>query len=202
MRKSFLKVNLMSLMSLTVTSSQTKKKTTGRFVSALRPLERSGFRPSLFPVKKTVLLLFFHFHCKVQKKQPCKYYNSGGCRDGHTCPYLHVCRYFLSGNCRYGSRCKLSHAVGERPSSGTSSRAQEDATASSKEMFQPLHPLSVSLRSGLVLRLSKTLFFCHSVTFASDLYILDALDQQTAKQQTFLPKVILIILKDFGDTTL
>ncbi|KAI3366716.1 hypothetical protein L3Q82_009390 [Scortum barcoo] len=41
--------------------------------------------------------------CQDFGKQPCKYYNSGGCRDGQRCSYLHVCKYALKGNCRYGS---------------------------------------------------------------------------------------------------
>ncbi|XP_036978405.1 uncharacterized protein si:ch211-244b2.4 [Acanthopagrus latus] len=36
-------------------------------------------------------------------REPCRYYNKGGCRDGARCSYLHVCRYALTGNCRYGT---------------------------------------------------------------------------------------------------
>ncbi|CAJ1054741.1 uncharacterized protein si:ch211-244b2.4 [Xyrichtys novacula] len=56
--------------------------------------------------------------------EPCKYYNSGGCRDGQRCRYLHVCKYALKGNCRYGSSCKLNHPRGGRVSSGAGSRAR------------------------------------------------------------------------------
>lgn len=43
--------------------------------------------------------------------QPCRYYNSGGCRDGSKCLYLHICKYALKGNCRNGSNCSLSHSI-------------------------------------------------------------------------------------------
>ncbi|XP_026182068.1 protein mono-ADP-ribosyltransferase PARP12 [Mastacembelus armatus] len=59
--------------------------------------------------------------CQTQVK-PCKFYNSGSCRDGDRCPNLHVCKYFLKGNCRYGSRCKLKHSRSEQvpdPSAST-----------------------------------------------------------------------------------
>uniref|UniRef100_A0A672GAS2 Uncharacterized LOC115404517 n=1 Tax=Salarias fasciatus TaxID=181472 RepID=A0A672GAS2_SALFA len=45
-------------------------------------------------------------------RQPCKFYNDGGCRDGSHCRYLHVCKFHLQGRCRYGNACKLSHSVG------------------------------------------------------------------------------------------
>nr|XP_046234779.1 zinc finger CCCH-type antiviral protein 1 [Scatophagus argus] len=56
--------------------------------------------------------------CQRRDRQPCKFYNKGGCRDDGRCSYLHVCKYALKGNCRYGSRCKLKHSTGARPSSG------------------------------------------------------------------------------------
>uniref|UniRef100_A0A3P9MXV0 Si:ch211-244b2.4 n=1 Tax=Poecilia reticulata TaxID=8081 RepID=A0A3P9MXV0_POERE len=46
---------------------------------------------------------------QIYTKQPCKYYNRGGCKNGASCSYLHVCKYFLTGSCRYGSSCKLNH---------------------------------------------------------------------------------------------
>ncbi|XP_074554478.1 uncharacterized protein LOC141810649 [Halichoeres trimaculatus] len=59
------------------------------------------------------------------QREPCKYYNSGGCRDGQRCQNLHVCKYALKGNCRYGSSCKLNHPGDGRPSSGGRARPQD-----------------------------------------------------------------------------
>lgn len=68
-------------------------------------------------------------------KEPCKYYNSGGCRDGSSCSYLHVCKYYLSGNCRYGSNCKLNHnRSGGRQSSGASSWASGESTSNNPKL--------------------------------------------------------------------
>uniref|UniRef100_UPI0037E79395 protein mono-ADP-ribosyltransferase PARP12 n=1 Tax=Semicossyphus pulcher TaxID=241346 RepID=UPI0037E79395 len=53
---------------------------------------------------------------QVSDTKPCKYYNSGGCRDGKRCLYLHVCKYALKGNCQYGSKCKLNHPRGRSSS--------------------------------------------------------------------------------------
>ncbi|XP_069489967.1 protein mono-ADP-ribosyltransferase PARP12-like [Ambystoma mexicanum] len=44
-----------------------------------------------------------------RRKQPCKYYNKGDCRNGAKCDYLHVCAYYFNGNCKYGKECKFSH---------------------------------------------------------------------------------------------
>lgn len=55
---------------------------------------------------------------KHYDRAPCKFYNSGGCRDGASCSYLHVCKYALKRNCRYGSKCKLNHSIGMMASSG------------------------------------------------------------------------------------
>ncbi|KAM9334754.1 uncharacterized protein ABDE67_021300 isoform 2-T2 [Symphorus nematophorus] len=56
-------------------------------------------------------------------KEPCRYYNSGGCRNGDRCSYSHVCKYALKGNCRYGSNCRLRHPRGRSSSSGACSRS-------------------------------------------------------------------------------
>ncbi|XP_068163110.1 protein mono-ADP-ribosyltransferase PARP12-like isoform X2 [Antennarius striatus] len=50
--------------------------------------------------------------------QACRFYNSGGCRDGPRCRYLHVCKYALRGKCRNGSKCKLNHNTGRGSSFG------------------------------------------------------------------------------------
>ncbi|MED6260726.1 hypothetical protein ATANTOWER_027357 [Ataeniobius toweri] len=67
-------------------------------------------------------------------KQPCKYYNRGGCKDGARCSYLHVCKYFLTGSCRYGSSCKLNHSVGGRRSAGASGRTEDQYAASNPQL--------------------------------------------------------------------
>ncbi|XP_022045831.2 uncharacterized protein si:ch211-244b2.4 isoform X2 [Acanthochromis polyacanthus] len=73
--------------------------------------------------------------CQVYAKEPCKYYNGGGCRDGSSCSYLHICKYYLNGNCHYGSSCKLNHNKnGGRRSSGASSRASDQSTSSSPKL--------------------------------------------------------------------
>ncbi|KAG7225692.1 hypothetical protein INR49_012278 [Caranx melampygus] len=60
--------------------------------------------------------------CQSNVREPCKYYNNGRCRDGDSCPYLHVCKYALKGNCKYGSSCKLNHPRAGRESSRGGSR--------------------------------------------------------------------------------
>ncbi|KAM7367176.1 hypothetical protein PAMP_015099 [Pampus punctatissimus] len=64
------------------------------------------------------------------QKEPCRYYNRGGCRSGSRCPYLHVCKYALKGNCRNGSDCKLKHPGGRRSSSPGSNRAVDRSASS------------------------------------------------------------------------
>ncbi|XP_035852170.1 uncharacterized protein si:ch211-244b2.4 isoform X1 [Sander lucioperca] len=72
--------------------------------------------------------------CQIQRKEPCKYYNKGSCRDGGRCPYLHICKYALTGSCRYGSKCKLNHPRGGRQSSGASDRASHRSTSSDPKL--------------------------------------------------------------------
>ncbi|XP_005810797.2 zinc finger CCCH-type antiviral protein 1-like [Xiphophorus maculatus] len=71
---------------------------------------------------------------QVCTKQPCKYYNRGGCKGGASCSYLHVCKYFLTGNCRYGSSCKLSHSLGGRRSSGECASSEDQSAASNPQL--------------------------------------------------------------------
>eukprot|EP00063_Salmo_salar_P088006 XP_014062841.1 PREDICTED: poly [ADP-ribose] polymerase 12-like [Salmo salar] len=47
--------------------------------------------------------------CQQDQEEPCRYYNSGCCRDGKRCHYRHVCKYALRGNRRYGAKCLLKH---------------------------------------------------------------------------------------------
>uniref|UniRef100_A0A3Q3A7T1 Si:ch211-244b2.4 n=1 Tax=Kryptolebias marmoratus TaxID=37003 RepID=A0A3Q3A7T1_KRYMA len=70
--------------------------------------------------------------CQLYSTQPCKYYNSGGCKKGSSCSYQHVCRYFLTGNCKYGANCKLKHGVDRRPSSGASGTPDGSAASNPK----------------------------------------------------------------------
>ncbi|XP_059182189.1 uncharacterized protein si:ch211-244b2.4 [Centropristis striata] len=72
--------------------------------------------------------------CQLYGKQPCKYYNGKGCRDGKKCPYLHVCQYALTGSCRYGDKCKLSHPGEGRGASGARSRASDRSTSSDPKL--------------------------------------------------------------------
>ncbi|XP_056223496.1 uncharacterized protein si:ch211-244b2.4 [Seriola aureovittata] len=67
--------------------------------------------------------------CQSIVKEPCKYYNSGRCRDGNRCRYRHVCKYALNGNCKYGSNCKLNHPSGGRDGSHAGSRASDKSTS-------------------------------------------------------------------------
>lgn len=77
----------------------------------------------------------FEADCQLYAKEPCKYYNSGGCRNGGRCSYLHACKYYLSGNCRYGSKCKLSHTVsGRRQSSGGSIRSLDQSSSNAPKL--------------------------------------------------------------------
>ncbi|KAM6961582.1 uncharacterized protein LKV04_020601 [Tautogolabrus adspersus] len=60
---------------------------------------------------------------QLNGREPCKFYNSGGCRDGKKCLYLHICKYALKGNCRYRSKCKLNHPRERSASSGARNRS-------------------------------------------------------------------------------
>lgn len=68
---------------------------------------RCVFRVYCYSLEHVLCVHVFQFHDTV----PCKFYNSGSCRDGNRCSYLHICKYALKGNCRYGSKCKLNHNV-------------------------------------------------------------------------------------------
>ncbi|KAF7669668.1 hypothetical protein LDENG_00151620 [Lucifuga dentata] len=63
------------------------------------------------------------------QEEPCRHYNSGFCRDGNKCNYLHFCKYALKGNCRYGSSCRLKHPVSSNESSTV-----ENSRSTSAEM--------------------------------------------------------------------
>ncbi|KAM8740406.1 uncharacterized protein AB9X84_020266 [Acanthopagrus schlegelii] len=59
-------------------------------------------------------------------REPCRYYNKGGCRNGARCSYLHVCKYALTGNCRYGTECKLNHDAASSDARGGASHQTRD----------------------------------------------------------------------------
>uniref|UniRef100_A0A8C8GPB5 Uncharacterized protein n=1 Tax=Oncorhynchus tshawytscha TaxID=74940 RepID=A0A8C8GPB5_ONCTS len=61
---------------------------------------------------------------RQDQEEPCRYYNSGHCRDGKRCHYLHVCKYALRGNCRYGAKCRLKHLSSSSDSDGGSGRRE------------------------------------------------------------------------------
>nr|XP_046152831.1 protein mono-ADP-ribosyltransferase PARP12 isoform X1 [Oncorhynchus gorbuscha] len=61
---------------------------------------------------------------RQDQEEPCRYYNSGHCRDGKRCHYRHVCKYALRGNCRYGAKCRLKHLSSSSDSDGGSGRRE------------------------------------------------------------------------------
>ena len=51
---------------------------------------------------------------------PCKFFKSGQCQAGRSCPFLHStdnttvdtpCKYFAKGNCKFGAKCALAHVL-------------------------------------------------------------------------------------------
>lgn len=83
-------------------------------------------------------------------RAPCKYYNSGGCRDGASCSYLHVCKYALKRNCRYGSKCKRNHSIDGTASSGANNipvDQPEEETAGWMNLFSVHETSCTSVKS-------------------------------------------------------
>ncbi|XP_078138199.1 uncharacterized protein LOC139916668 isoform X1 [Centroberyx gerrardi] len=72
-------------------------------------------------------------HCQGE---PCRFYNSGYCRDGKKCRYLHFCKFALRGNCRYGSSCQLKHPREGGASSARGSRAKDRSTAAETKLAE------------------------------------------------------------------
>ncbi|XP_014911379.1 uncharacterized protein LOC106961837 [Poecilia latipinna] len=85
---------------------------------------------------------------QIYTKQPCRYYNRGGCKDGARCSYLHVCKYFLTGSCRYGSSCKLSHSLGGRRRSSGACASAEDQSAASNPQLTDGRPYQWQINGG------------------------------------------------------
>ncbi|XP_070997559.1 protein mono-ADP-ribosyltransferase PARP12 isoform X4 [Oncorhynchus clarkii lewisi] len=73
---------------------------------------------------------------RQDQEEPCRYYNSGHCRDGKRCHYLHVCKYALRGNCRYGAKCRLKHLSSSSDSDGG---AQRDISGPYKWQLEDEH---------------------------------------------------------------
>ncbi|KAM9402127.1 uncharacterized protein ACWYII_029362 isoform 1-T1 [Salvelinus alpinus] len=69
-------------------------------------------------------------HCQEDQEEPCRYYNSGHCRDGKRCHYRHVCKYALRGNCRYGAKCRLKHPSSSSDSDGGGGRRDRRRSSS------------------------------------------------------------------------
>ncbi|XP_055761771.1 cylicin-2-like [Salvelinus fontinalis] len=67
---------------------------------------------------------------RQDQEEPCRYYNSGHCRDGKRCHYRHVCKYALRGNCRYGAKCRLKHLSSSSDSDGGGGRRDRRRTLS------------------------------------------------------------------------
>ncbi|XP_028306191.1 uncharacterized protein LOC114465402 isoform X2 [Gouania willdenowi] len=74
---------------------------------------------------------------EISFQQACRYYNSGGCKNGANCQYLHVCKFALKGNCRYGAKCKFNHDVKALSSRGaTSQSATSDPKLTDGRLYQ------------------------------------------------------------------
>ncbi|XP_029617495.1 protein mono-ADP-ribosyltransferase PARP12 [Salmo trutta] len=68
--------------------------------------------------------------CQQDQEEPCRYYNSGCCRDGKRCHYRHVCKYALRGNCRYGAKCLLKHPSSSSDRNGGGERRDRRRSSS------------------------------------------------------------------------
>ena len=117
MRKPPLRVTVWAISRRTVTVLQTQKLTfryTPFLYKCLWEFTPVWLNRTFFSYPPTEISVLF----KLVEGEPCKYYNSGGCRDRDRCTYLHVCKYALQQNCRYGSKCKLNHNIDGGASSG------------------------------------------------------------------------------------
>ncbi|CAB1346148.1 unnamed protein product, partial [Coregonus sp. 'balchen'] len=64
------------------------------------------------------------------QEEPCRYYNSGHCRDGKRCHYRHVCKYALKGNCRNGTKCRLKHPSSSSDRDGSGGKRERRRSSS------------------------------------------------------------------------
>jgi len=62
----------------------------------------------------------------MTRRAPCKFFSSGGCKNGDKCPFAHekedqparpsrICKYFAGGFCREGSQCPFLHPPPSSP---------------------------------------------------------------------------------------
>ena len=61
---------------------------------------------------------------KRKRHQLCTFYNSGKCKKGNLCPFIHegkvikskkICKYYISNACRKGINCPYSHDLSTIP---------------------------------------------------------------------------------------
>ncbi|KAM9402130.1 uncharacterized protein ACWYII_029362 isoform 4-T4 [Salvelinus alpinus] len=87
-------------------------------------------------------------HCQEDQEEPCRYYNSGHCRDGKRCHYRHVCKYALRGNCRYGAKCRLKHPSSSSDSDGGGGRRDRRRSSSGEAQRDFSGPYKWQLEDG------------------------------------------------------
>ncbi|XP_071242520.1 protein mono-ADP-ribosyltransferase PARP12 isoform X2 [Salvelinus alpinus] len=85
---------------------------------------------------------------RQDQEEPCRYYNSGHCRDGKRCHYRHVCKYALRGNCRYGARCRLKHPSSSSDSDGGGGRRDRRRSLSGEAQRDFSGPYKWQLEDG------------------------------------------------------
>ncbi|XP_034019330.1 protein mono-ADP-ribosyltransferase PARP12 isoform X2 [Thalassophryne amazonica] len=64
-----------------------------------------------------------------QQEKACRYYNSGYCRDGKNCRFLHYCKYALKGTCTKGTNCEFTHPQGRKAVLGGNQKTERKHTS-------------------------------------------------------------------------